>query len=185
MSPKVYRKLFFWGIALVFLQVWVFSNSYFLGMINPKGYSIFQPMIYPLLIMILPFKMNRAQLLIIAFVVGVLMDIILLTGGMHVLACVVVANFRKNLINALDLSQNLMDSDNMPTFRVLGPSPFFIYSSLFVLMHHLVYFLVQSFSISSFLNNIVVTICSSLFSVFLILIWELMFEPRGQKSRNR
>lgn len=182
MNPRTYRRLFLRAIGIVLLQVWVFNNTYFLHMINPQSYSIFQPMIYPLIIMFLPFDSSRSTVIIASFVLGIVMDVFTLSYGLHILAMLISGNMRNLILKNIELSPNLLESDNMPTMQTIGVQLFAVYGALFIGIHHLVYFLLQSFTVSSFLYNIVVTFCSTLLSIILIIIWELIFD-RGSARK--
>ncbi len=182
MNPQTYRKLFLRALVLILVQVWVLNNSYFLHFINPMGYSLFQPMIYPLILLFMPFNTSRATMLIVGFFLGLVIDIFSLSYGLHILACVISANFRNRILQLIDLSPNLLESDNIPTLRILGPYIFVIYAGIFVVIHHFVYFLLQSFTVSSFLYNVVVSFCSSIISILLIFIWELLFDRKKAKK---
>ncbi len=182
MNPRNYRKLFILAVLLILLQVWVLNNSYFLHFINPKGYSILQPMIYPLIFLLLPFTTSRVSMLITGFLIGLIMDVLCLSYGLHILACVISANFRNNILQLIDLSPNLLESDNIPSMKILGPYVFMIYSTLFIVVHHIVYFLIQSFTVSSFLYNVVVAFCSSIVSLLLIFTWELLFDNKPTRK---
>ncbi len=163
-------------------QVWILNNSYFLHFVNPMGYDIIQPMIYPMILMIMPFSISRMSLLMIGFVLGLIMDIFCLSYGLHILACVVLANFRNTILRLIDLNPNLLESDNLPTVQILGPYLFVIYTAILVIIHHFVYFLLQSFTISSFLYNVVVAFSSSIVSIFIIFIWSLLGDRRKAKK---
>ncbi len=183
MNPRNYRTLFLRALALILFQVWVLNNAYFLHFINPQGYSILQPMIYPLILLFMPFNTARSTLLIVGFFLGLVVDVFTLSYGLHIIACVVAANFRNPILRLIDLSPNLLESDNIPTINILGPYVFTIYCSIFIVLHHFTYFLLQSFTISSFLYNIVVAFCSSIVSIIFIIIWEMLFDRKSPKRK--
>ncbi len=176
MTPRNYRTLFFRSLVLILLQVWVLNNSYFLHFINPQGYALFQPMMYPLIFIFMPFNTSRTTMLFLGFFIGLIMDIFALSYGLHILASVLATNFRGRIIKLIDLSPNLMESDNLPSIKIIGPYVFTIFTAIIILLHHFTYFLLQSFTVSSFLYNVVVAFCSSIISIILIFLWELLLE---------
>ncbi len=183
MNPRNYRSLFLRALALVLFQVWVLNNAYFLHFINPRGYSLLQPMIYPLILLFMPFDTSRTTMLIVGFFLGLVVDVFTLSYGLHIISCVLAANFRNSILHLIDLSPNLLESDNIPTIKILGPYVYTIYCSIFIVLHHFTYFLIQSFTVSSFLYNVVVAFCSSIISIIFIFIWSMLFDRQPTKRK--
>ena len=87
--PTVLQNIFRF-ILLVLFQVLVLNNIQFLGYINPYLYILF--------ILSLPVQMPRWFLLVLAFILGLSIDIFSNTLGMHAFATVFVAFFREGII---------------------------------------------------------------------------------------
>ena len=73
-------------IALVLLQVLICNQMNFLGSINPYIYILF--------ILIYPVKNNSLSFIFTSFVLGILIDIFMDTGGAHAAASVTIAYMR-------------------------------------------------------------------------------------------
>ena len=80
-------------ILLVFLQVFILNNIQFSGYINPY--------IYVLFILILPFEIPSWFLIIIAFFLGLTIDLFSHTVGMHSSATVFMAFLRPYVLKII------------------------------------------------------------------------------------
>jgi rod shape-determining protein MreD len=146
-------------VLLILIQVLILNQFNVFGYINP--------IIYPLLIILLPFNINSVQKLILAFILGISMDIFEDSGGIHAAATLTIAYLRPLFLrNAFGLSYDYQ------TLKFYN-APFrerFIYVSLMVLVHHTVLFSLEIFSVDHLLYFIEKTIYSSIFSILLIII---------------
>ena len=77
-------------VLLILVQVFVLDNIQFLGYATP--------MIYVLFILSLPVRFHRGALLILAFVMGLIIDMFSNTMGLHAFASVFVAFLRTPVI---------------------------------------------------------------------------------------
>jgi len=66
-------------IILVLLQIFIFSQIQFSNLINPYFYVLF--------VLLLPFDMPRSAMLLMAFFLGLTIDLFSNTLGMHAAAC--------------------------------------------------------------------------------------------------
>jgi rod shape-determining protein MreD len=156
--PTVLQNIFRF-VLLVLFQVLVLNNIQFLGYINPYLYILF--------ILALPVQLPRCFLLILAFVLGLTIDIFSNTIGMHAFATVFVAFFREGIIK---LFTNIEEGNNpTPSFHTFGVSAFIKYVVLMVIIHHSLLFILEAFSFSNFWIMLTKIILSSLVSITLIL----------------
>ena len=79
-------KIIFRFIILIAVQVLVLNHVEISGYINPFLYVLF--------ILMLPIRIPRLFLLVIAFATGLCVDLFSNTAGMHAAACVLMAYFR-------------------------------------------------------------------------------------------
>ena len=156
--PTVLQNIFRF-ILLVLFQVLVLNNIQFLGYINPYLYILF--------ILSLPVQMPRWFLLILAFALGLTIDIFSNTPGMHAFATVLVAFFRGGIIK---LFTNLEEGNNpTPSFHTFGVSAYIKYVVLIVIIHHSTLFILEAFSFSHFWILSAKILLSSLVTILLIL----------------
>ncbi len=147
-------------ILLLLVQIFVLDNIQFLGFINP--------MIYVLFILSLPVKFPKWLSLIIAFIMGLIIDIFSNTLGMHAFATVFLAFLRIPLTNLL---LSFDDGVNpTPSFKTFGVSNYLKYVAVCVFIHHFVLFSIESFSFSSFIFMLYRIILSSVVTILLILV---------------
>ena len=77
-------------VLLVFLQVFVLNNVQFSGFVNPYLYIMF--------IMLLPFEISGWFMLVLAFLIGLVIDVASDTMGYHTIATVFMAYLRFHLL---------------------------------------------------------------------------------------
>ena len=153
-------------VVLVFLQVFIFNNIQFSGFINPY--------IYVLFILILPFETPKWLLLVIAFLLGLTIDLFSNTLGMHISATVFMAFLRPYVLKVIS-PRDGYESETLPQLRYYGASWFIRYSVILVFAHHLFLFYIEVFSFSNFFATFARAILSSLFTITIILISQYFF----------
>ena len=154
-------------VVLVLAQVLIFSHINFLGYINPYVYLIF--------IFLYPANSNRIVFLILAFLLGLSVDMFLDSGGVHAAACVFTAYIRpvvlKFSFGMLYEHQNIKYS-NAEVGSLLG------YISILTITHHLMLFLLEIFNMSLILQVLKKTLFSSIFTIILGLLLILLFSGK-------
>jgi len=156
--PVVLQNIFRF-IILVLAQVLVLNNIQFLGYINPYLYILF--------ILALPVQMPRWMTLLLAFALGLTIDIFSNTGGMHASASVLVAFSRNGIIK---LFTSIEEGNNpTPSFYTFGVSAYVKYVVSLVFIHHTTLFILEAFSFANFWITFAKIILSSLVTVLMIL----------------
>ena len=146
-------------IFLILLQVFILDNIQFMGYINP--------MIYVLFILSLPVRFPKWALLILAFIMGLIIDVFSNTAGMHSFALVFAAFLRTPVIN---IFTSLDEGSNpTPSFHTFGVSAYVKYVVILVLIHHFILFFIESFSFLHLTLLIPKIIFSSTVTILLIL----------------
>ncbi|PLX11512.1 MAG: rod shape-determining protein MreD [Marinilabiliales bacterium] len=153
-------------IVLVFLQVFILNNIQFSGYINPY--------IYVLFILVLPFETPKWLLLIVAFALGLTIDLFSSTIGMHSSATVVMAFFRPYVLKIF-APRDGYESETLPQLRYYGASWFLRYSVFLILIHHFFLFYVEVFRFSNFFSTFARAILSSIFTIILVLISQYFY----------
>lgn len=147
-------------IVLVLIQVLVLNNIQISGFINPYIYILF--------ILLLPFNIQGYFLLGLSFLIGITIDIFGNTPGIHAGASVLLGFIRPGLANLIS-SRELIEKGTTPNMIQLGFANFIKYVIIAVLIHHLVLFFAETFSLSDILETILRWILSSFFSILIIL----------------
>lgn len=153
----IFLQNIFRFVVLVTVQVLALNNIQFFGFINPYIYILF--------IFSLPVKLPRWITLILAFILGLSIDIFLNTPGIHAFATVLIAFLRNGTIK---LFTEIEEGNNpVPSFYTFGVGSYIKYVVTLVFIHHFTLFLLESFSF----NHIGLTLLKVLFnSIITILI---------------
>ncbi len=155
-------------IVLLLLQVLICNNINFFGSINPYIYIIF--------IFLYPVKNNRLIFLLVSFMLGMMVDMFVDSGGVHAAASVFIAYTRpialKSVFGTLYEHQTIK-FNNFEIGRLTG------YITLMTFTHHLILFSLEIFNISRILLILEKTFFSSIFTIILSILLIILF------SRNR
>ncbi len=155
--------LFFAGLLL--LQVVV---------IDPIDLGRFiTPILYVLLVMVLPANIKPWALLIISFVAGIIADTFSDTGGMHAFSLVCAAYVRNYLLPVF-LSKDDAEKPLEPTLFSLGYRMFFFYAASLTFVYHLVFTFLDEATLSNFFSSMGTVLVSTLVAVILIFLLQLL-----------
>ena len=151
-------------LIIVALQVLILNNVELLGYMNPYLYLIF--------LLILPADIGRNSLLIIAFFLGLSIDLFENSGGLHTSATLLIAFLRPTLFKLIaGPSSSELERFNIKT---LGTGRFLLLAAITVLIHHFWLFMLESFSLKDLLQVFKRTFFSSLFTLLLIYLTQLL-----------
>jgi hypothetical protein len=149
-----------YSILLIFLQVILFNNV-LLGV----GLA---PFVYVMLLLFLPIDIKGWVLLIIAFFLGLFVDVFSDTLAINTSACLFVAFARPYTLRFLSPDDGY-ESDFLPSYHHLGLRWFALYSLVLVFIHQLVYFSLDIFELSKIGIVLIKAIINTLLTVFFIL----------------
>jgi len=147
-------------IVLVLIQVLVLNHIQFSGFVNPY--------IYVLFILLLPMSSPRYMVLLLAFLIGITIDVFSNSLGIHSFATVFMAFFRPYIIRLI--SNREEDKSDYPGLKQNKFQWFISYVTIMVLIHHLVLFYVEVFTFTNFLVTLTRALLSSGFSIFVIVL---------------
>ena len=155
-------------VILLIVQVMVFDNLGFGTYIHPY--------IYVLFVLLLPFDTPKWRLLIDGFLIGMAVDIFNGTPGLNAAATVFLA-FSRSFIIGITSRKSDIEGKNAPTVTEMGLQWFAVYALLLLLLHNLVLFWLEAFSIRLLGLVLAETVLSSLVSLLLIIIILYIFKP--------
>ncbi len=171
---NVYLKNILRFLMILVLQVLILNNIILYWFAEPAG-TQFVPFVYPLFLLLLPFETPVWVLLFSGFCLGATVDMFMNTAGIHACATVLIAYLRTNVLNAL-MPRNLSEYINQqPSIKNMGWMPFLVYSGFLILLHHLVYFSIESWSVVSVGAVLLKVGASSATSMLFILVYILLF----------
>lgn len=149
----------------------------------PPLHQLITPYIYYLFILWLPFKMGRRSQMLLAFLLGFVLDSFTNTYGLHAAPCVLIAYLRPFLINLLISQEGAESNYNEPSIQSMGFTPYLTYLTILTLIHHGFLFFLQALQTGGFFYFILKTFTSGAISLLLILLIELLF-VRKQRFRT-
>lgn len=150
-----------WFVSLVALQVFVLDNVHFLG--------VYLPLIYIYALLRLPSDMSPTLVILLGFLLGLSVDILSNTPGMHASATTLIGFLRYPILR-LFVSKEDLGNKNVSE-RSLGTGAFWKYAVLLVLIHHTVLFLIESFSFTNWpLLLTKIPVCSLLTLAFILAL---------------
>ncbi len=142
---RIYLKFFLLFVLLVALQVLVFNNVYLGGYLNPQVYVFF--------ILVMPVYITGYVLLLLAFGLGLVMDIFSDSLAIHTFASVFLAFCRPAAIRLL--AGNLEPETTIsPSFGNFGAFTLILYCFVLILIHHLSLFMMEIFRFDEFFQTL-------------------------------
>lgn len=158
MNKTIYYT--FIGVFLAFLQVFVFNNILFFEYINPFLYIAF--------VFLFPLITLRFYFLLLAFLLGLFVDIFADSGGIHAFSTLTIAYVRLFFIK-LYFRKTAVD---YPFFSI-QKEPFgkiFNYTVTLTVLHHFILFSLDNFSFQNFSSVLLNTLYSSIFTLLLFFL---------------
>ncbi len=149
-------------IMLLFLQVLLFDNLHWLGLVHP--------FIYIWAIILLPIELPRWLQMLIGATVGMVMDLFTHAPGIHMAGCVMIAYLRPLLVAGV-----VQDIDRLKgavTSDTIGMGNWMRILAILVAVHHIIVFMLEAFTFAHFGFTLLQIILSGVFSYTLILMLE-------------
>ena len=150
--------------SLVLVQVLIFNQVQFSGFFNPYVYLLF--------IILLPLSTPRYAVLILAFVLGLIIDVFSNSLGVHSAATVFAAYVRPLVIRIISNRED--DKSDYPGLNQNKLAWFINYVVIMVLLHHTILFYLEVYTFANFLNTLYRVILSSLFSIIIIVLSQFL-----------
>lgn len=165
-------KLFLIVVVLVLLQVLILNNVHLGGYINPQVYVLF--------ILMLPFNIRGWHLLLLAFFLGLVIDVFEDSLAIHAASTVMLA-FARPLVLRLLTGKQPDDVGDVPSFSTLGTMTLFVYSLVLIFLHHLVLFLMETFHLRDLTETIARVVFSTALTLLFVIIGFALFNRSSAK----
>jgi hypothetical protein len=164
-------------ILLILIQAFVLDKIHLHQMVTPYIYFLF--------IIWMPFSIGRGWQMILAFILGYTLDNFRHHPGFHAAASVLIAYFRPFLINLLIPQEGADTNYEEPSARSMGGLlPYMTYAGLLTLLHHSWLFFLEALEFGNFWYFIIKTLLSTIITLCLIFIAELMFSRKQRFKTN-
>lgn len=164
-------------ILFVLIQVYILNQV-------PPLHKFFVPYLSFLFILWLPFNINRLLLLAIAFAFGFTIDSFTGWYGMHTAPCLLIAYLRPFLLNLLIPQETTEQSYIEPSIKSMGWAPYSLYIVLLTFIHHSYLVLIEWLQFGNFLLFLGKVAGSTVLSLLLIFITEMLFFRKGKYRTN-
>jgi rod shape-determining protein MreD len=158
-------KYSFVFVVSVLLQVLIFNNILIGRMITPFFYIVF--------LILLPFNTPRAWLLLLAFVLGLSIDVFTDTMGVHAFACVFVAFIRPGVLSLI-ASRETLESGLAPRVENMSLQWFAGYAAFIIAVHHLILFYIEAFTFEGFFFTFLRVILSSILTLIIVVLSQFL-----------
>ncbi len=159
-------------VLIVFFQVVIINNIDISTFVNPY--------IYVALILSLPYNTKPWLVVVLSFILGMTMDTFSSLPGPHIAATVLLGYFRRFYI-VFSTNKDDQDTKIEPSIGSKGPLGFILYASVLVFIHHFLLFFLEAFTFNQFFGTLTRIFFSSLFTIFLITIGQLLFYKIAKK----
>ena len=156
-------------IILILIQVLICSHINFLGYINPY--------IYVLFIILFPVKNNRSLFIFLSFLLGLIVDLFLDSGGINAAASVFIAYARPII---LKFSFGMVYEHQNMKFDTVDFGAKLTYITIMTVAHHIILFCLEIFSISKIILILQKTLFSSIFTIILCVLITIIFSRKSK-----
>lgn len=137
--------------------------------------SFLGPQIYPAVILLLPLEIAPWLVLIIAFTLGWMIDIVDQTGGLHAGATTLMA-FARPFVLKMVVPKTGYDDEHSIEPEIIEWQRFLIYMSILIFCHHLYLFWLEAGRFKDFFSALMNTLVTGIQSVIIIML--LLFTKR-------
>jgi rod shape-determining protein MreD len=147
----------------------------------PPIHQFITPYLYFTFLLWLPFGTNRLTLTVLGFILGYCLDVFTNTPGLHAAACTLVGYIRPTILNLLLAQEASEELTKEPSVGSMGWGPYLIYVLLLTFTHHFYLVLLEWLQFGNFGYFLGKVIATSLMSVLLIFVVELLMNRRKLK----
>ena len=166
MRAGVYTMLTF---VVLFVQVFVLNNL----SISP----LVAPMVYIVLIVLMPIESSQWKMLGAGLLLGLLMDLTMGTMGLNTLVTLPIAFFRRPILHTFAGLSSISKEEGIPSVKRLGMR-FHRYAIAMIVIHSLLFYFAEWLSFDNFGTLVLRIICSTLCSLILDYIIVMLFMKR-------
>lgn len=158
-------------IFLVLVQTLILNNIHLFGYINPYLYLLF--------IFMYPLKKKRSNIMFVAFLFGLCIDIFSNSGGINTAATVAIAYIRlpllKLILNTQDIDYKLFSINQETLPRIL------VFVSTLTFIHHFILFGMEYFNFNDF-SSLLYKIFTTSIATILLCTLSLYFTKKNNAS---
>lgn len=151
----------------MFVQIFLLDNI-------DLGASIsiwIRPMIFPLIVLLLPVEWRSIWVLLVTYIVALLMDLLLGGSGIYVITLLPIALFRSALLY-LTTRRSMDSTDQSQLLARMPLGQLMVYVATSLLLYHTLFFVMETLSLANFFSLLMTIILSTLCS--LLISWPIV-----------
>lgn len=153
-------------IVMALLQIFLFNNL--------SISSYFAPLVYLVFLIMLPLELPPIAMLGLGLLTGVTMDTTMGIAGLNTIVSLAIVFARPYWIRLLTPREDMRD-EGIPSRGRLGKRLFWSYAVGMVLIHHTLFFLLESLSWAHLPGTLLRILLSSIGTLFLVGVTERIF----------
>ncbi|WP_066758863.1 hypothetical protein [Crocinitomix algicola] len=169
-------------------NTWIKYGVYFVLIVLIQGLVVdniqineyLNPMIYPIMIMMLPFELGVTVTMLVAVILGLSVDMFSNTFGLNASAALVIGYLRPGILNLIK-PRDGYDTVLLPTIHDMGKLWFLTYASILLFIHHLWFFVIEILRFDQFFHIVLKALFSIVFSLALIILFQYIFYKPSKK----
>ncbi len=160
-------------IVLVLLQVMVINQ------VDATDYLM--PVVYPIFILLLSPSLSKISVLLLAFSIGLVVDIFSNTLGLHTSASLLMAFSRPYALSWI----TLRGGDTIQKIGIyrVGYRKFLVYTGMLIFIHQFYFYVLDAFHFMNFSRLFAKILLNTLVSIGMIFLILMIFESK-KKSRR-
>lgn len=159
-------------VGLLLLQGLVFKN---IG-VGWESFPYLHIIVFPLFILLLPLRTPKTLVIFLAFVIGISVDFLYDTLGVHASAAVFTGYVRSLVLKMLE-PRGAYNMSYSPTIARMGLGWFVQYVSILMFAHIFFYYSVEAFTFVYIVDILIKTFVSFFASMVFIMIFQLLLNP--------
>lgn len=155
---------YFWmAVALLFAQIFI---------LDEVSMAIWlRPMIFPLMVLLLPIEWRTIWTVLVALLLGIFMDVSLGGQGLYTSTLLPLAVMRRWILY-LTTRRSVEAGDQTSLLSRMPLRQVMIYIAAMLLLHHAMFFILESLSVVNALQLVATVIFSAMLS--LLLVWPIV-----------
>ncbi len=173
MNNRAIAPLLFQLVLLALAQGLIFKD-FSMGI---GGYRYFHILIYPILVITMPFGVSRPVQLLLAFLLGLFVDIFYESPGIHASACVFTAYVRPVVLNWFEPREGY-NANHVPSLQQYGAAWYIRYAGTMMFLHLFVYYSVDAFTYYYILDILLRTLSSFVISMVFVIMVAYIFKSK-------
>lgn len=130
-----------------------------------------RPMIFPLVVLLLPMEWRMIWVILITLGVGIVMDASLGGSGLYTATLLPLAVLRPSVLY-VTTKRSVEPGDQSPLLSRLGLSHTMLFMAVMLLLHHLMFFSLEALSLANIMQLALTILLSTMLSI--VLAWPIV-----------